>query len=353
MVTIAEILQNIFKLDQIQSEIIAAITIFSIAATVGWLSYYIFQRFFSRWAAKTETKIDDAILHNIKIVAIFSVIILGFYYSLSTLSFMVPYTDILYYVFGIFEILLIAFAITRVTNVLFDWYAFRNAKLQEKNVHLLFIMKKVVQIVVYIGALLAVLVVFKIDLSNVIVGLGVGGIAIALAIQSTLSDVFSAFSIYFDRPFEIGDFIMIGDHSGTVKSIGVKSTRIQLLQGEELVISNRELTETHLRNFRKLEKRRVLFNIGVTYDTPVGKLGKIPEIITKIIENVELAELDRVHFIEFGDFSLRFEIVYYVSVSDYVKYMDTQQKINFAIKEAFEKEGIEIAFPTQTIYMAK
>ncbi len=190
-------------------------------------------------------------------------------------------------------------------------------------------------------------------MSGVVVGLGVGGIAIALAVQNTLSDVFSAFSIYFDRPFEIGDFVVIGDQSGTVTNIGMKSTRIRLLQGEELVISNKELTSTQVRNFKKLEKRRINFKLGVTYDTPLEKLKKIPDIVRQIIEAQEFADLDRVHFYEFGDFSLKFEIIYYVLVADYNKYMDIQQAINFAIKGAFEKEGIEMAFPTQTIFLNK
>ena len=192
-----------------------------------------------------------------------------------------------------------------------------------------------------------------IDLSGVVVGLGVGGIAIALALQTVLSDVFSAFSIYFDKPFEIGDFIVVGDYSGTVKKIGIKSTRLQLLQGEELVISNRELTTASVRNFKKMKKRRIVFALGVTCDTPLEKLRKIPEVISKIIEKMELAELDRVHFKEIGDFSLNFEIVYYMKVRDYVEYLNTQEKINFAIIEALEREDIEMAFPTQTIYLNK
>ena len=167
---------------------------------------------------------------------------------------------------------------------------------------------------------------------------------------------FSAFSIYFDRPFEIGDFIIVGEYAGTVKKIGMKSTRVQLLQGEELVLSNSELTKTNIRNFKKMKKRRINFSFGVTYDTPLKKLKKIPDIIKDIInpEKIDFVDrLDRVHFKEFGDFSLKFDIVYYVKSDDYAKYMDTQQEINYAIKEVFEKEGIEMAFPTQTIFLNK
>ena len=145
-------------------------------------------------------------------------------------------------------------------------------------------------------------------------------------------------------------------YMGTVKKIGIKSTRIELLQGEELVVSNRELINKEIRNFKKMRRRRVSFTIGVTYDTPLEKLKKIPEIIKDIIDPEKLPyvdQLERVHFKEFGPYSLNFEIVYYLKTKDYIKYMDTQQEINFRIKEAFEKEGIEMAFPTQTIYLGK
>jgi len=220
--------------------------------------------------------------------------------------------------------------------------------------HLLFIFKKIIHAIIYIFALLFILAAFNIDLSGVVIGLGVGGIAIALALQNVLSDAFSAFSIYFDKPFEIGDYIVVGDHSGTVKKIGIKSTRVQLLQGEELVLSNSVLTSTSVRNFKKMEKRRITFSFGVTYATPTNKLRKIPGIIKDIVNSKKLQyidRLDRVHFTEFGDFSLNFQVIYYLKTKDYVKYRDTQQEINFAIKETFEKEGIEMAFPTQTIFI--
>ena len=205
-------------------------------------------------------------------------------------------------------------------------------------------------------AFFIILALLEIDLSGVALGGAVTAIVIGFALQSVLADAFSAFSIYFDRPFEIGDFIVVGDYSGTVIKIGMKSTRVQLLQGEELVLPNSELTKTSVRNFKKMKKRRITFSFGVTYDTPTKKLEKIPNIINNIIDPKKLEnvhKLDRVHFTEFGDFSLNFDIVYYMTSQDYVKYRDTQQSINLAIKEAFEKEGIEMAFPTQTINLNK
>jgi small-conductance mechanosensitive channel len=341
----------------IYGEILVAILIFSVFIIIGWLVYFIFSRYLTKFAERTKTKLDDEILKNIKTPIYLIVILLGAYYGSEAFSFLGPYSELLAKIFLVAEILLVTFIITRIVNILISWYSEKSAKDRKKvSEHLLFIFKKVIQAFIYICALLVILSVFKVDLSGIVLGLGVGGIAIALALQNILGDVFSAFSIYFDRPFEIGDFIVVDEYMGTVKKIGIKSTRIQLLQGEELVISNRQLTNASIRNFKRMRQRRIVFTIGVTYDTPVEKLKKIPDIVKDIINPKKLPDvekLERVHFKEFGDFSLNFEIVYYMKTRDYLKYMDTQQAINLAIKESFEKEGIEMAFPTQTIYLNK
>jgi small-conductance mechanosensitive channel len=221
------------------------------------------------------------------------------------------------------------------------------------NPNIIIIFRKISKIALWAVAFLVLLQNLGYDITALIAGLGIGGIAIAFALQNILSDIFSSFTIYFDKPFEVGDFIIIGKDMGTVKTIGIKSTRIQTLQGQELIVSNRELTGTRINNYKKMEKRRVVFSFGVVYGTSTEKLKKMPETIKNIIDNTELAELDRVHFIEFGEFSLKFEVVYFLSSSDYNKYMDTQQNINLKIKEQFEKEGIEFAFPTQTVFLNK
>ena len=191
------------------------------------------------------------------------------------------------------------------------------------------------------------------DITTLIASLGIGGVAIALAVQSILSDLFNSLSIYVDKPFTVGDFIIVGDHMGTVQKIGLKTTRIQALQGEEIVISNSELTSSRVRNFKQMQKRRIVFAFGVTYDTSTEKVKKIPEMVKNAIDPLEKAEYDRAHFKNFGDSSLDFEVVYYVLTGDYTEYMDIQQSINLRIMEEFEKEGIEMAFPTRTVHLVK
>jgi small-conductance mechanosensitive channel len=191
------------------------------------------------------------------------------------------------------------------------------------------------------------------NVNSLIAGLGIGGIAVALAVQNILGDLFSSFTLLLDKPFQVGDYIVIGADSGTVERIGMKTTRIKSLQGEELIVPNAELTGTRIQNFKKMTKRRVVFLIGITYETPHDKIKKVNDIVASIVNKSEHAELDRVHFKEFGDFSLNFEVVFYVNSSVYAVYMDTRQEINFALKEKFDKEGISFAYPTQTLFVEK
>jgi len=191
------------------------------------------------------------------------------------------------------------------------------------------------------------------EISTVVAGLGIGGIAVALGAQAILGDLFSYFVIFFDRPFEIGDFIIVDNLMGTIEHVGIKTTRVRSLGGEQLVFSNTDLTNSRIRNYKRMQKRRIVFKLGVTYQTTLDQLKEIPAIIKNVIGNVDDTVYDRAHFCSYGDFSLDFEIVYYVLSGDYNKYMDIQQDINFAIKAEFDKQEIEFAYPTQTLFMEK
>ncbi len=189
------------------------------------------------------------------------------------------------------------------------------------------------------------------DISAVVASLGIGGLAIAFAAQGILTDLFSYFSIVLDRPFALGDFIIVGDFIGTVEYIGIKTTRLKSLSGEEIVMANTDLTGSRIRNFKHMKRRRIVFSLGVLYETPKEKLEIIPALIQDIISAQEQVSFDRAHFASYGDFSLNYEIVYYVESSDYALYMDTQQKINLAIFEAFAQRNIEFAYPTNVTYV--
>lgn len=191
------------------------------------------------------------------------------------------------------------------------------------------------------------------DISALIASLGIGGIAIALAAQGVFQELFSYFSILLDRPVQIGDFIIVGDLIGSVEQIGIKTTRLRSLSGEEIILSNSDLTSSRIHNYKRMEERRIVFSIGVTYETRSEQLQAIPQYIQAIVDQTENTRFDRCHFSSYGDFSLNFETVYYMETSDYTAYMDAQQKINFAIKECFEAQDIEIAYPTEVHYLSQ
>jgi small-conductance mechanosensitive channel len=192
-----------------------------------------------------------------------------------------------------------------------------------------------------------------IDVTSLITGLGVGGIAVALAAQKVLGDLFASLSIMFDKPFVVGDFIIVDALMGTVERIGLKTTRVTSLSGEQLIFSNNDLLASRIKNYKRMRERRIVFSIGVTYQTPAEKLRLIPQIIKELIDADENARLDRSHFASYGDSSLNFETVYNVTAPDYNLYMDVQQRINLGLYERFEKEGIEFAYPTRTIFIEK
>lgn len=192
-----------------------------------------------------------------------------------------------------------------------------------------------------------------VDITALVAGLGVGGVAVALALQNVLGDLFASISILLDRPFEAGHFIIVGEHMGTVERVGLKTTRIKSLGGEELVFSNTDLLQSRVRNYTRMQERRIMFQFGVVYETPSAKLETLPELVRGIIETTPNTRFDRCHFKSYGDFALLFETVYYVLAPEYQAYMDAQHAINMAMFRVFEREGVTFAYPTQTVYLSK
>ncbi|MBM3357700.1 MAG: mechanosensitive ion channel family protein [Candidatus Rokubacteria bacterium] len=190
------------------------------------------------------------------------------------------------------------------------------------------------------------------NITGLVAGLGIGGIAVALAVQNILGDLFASLSIVLDKPFVVGDFIVVDSLRGTVERVGIKTTHVRSLDGEMLVFSNADLLKSRIRNFKRMLERRVLFRIGVIYQTPAEKVKSIPQWLREAVEAQQNARFDRAHFLEYGDSALVFEIVYYVRSPDYNVYMDTQQAINLAILDRFAREGVEFAYPTRTLHIS-
>ena len=322
----------------------------------GMLVLFIFKTYIlgrlKKWADKTNTNLDDLLIKAIE-KSLIPVVYFGiFYAALHTLNLSPDFKTGL----NIATTVIITFFVVR-TIISALGYALKSyakkSEDSEKREKQLRGISGLINLVIWFIALIFLLDNFGVKISAVVAGLGIGGIAIALAAQAVLGDLFSYFVIFFDRPFEIGDFIVVGDKRGAVEHIGLKTTRIRALGGEILIFSNTDLTNSRVHNFKKMERRRVVFSLGVTYQTSAQKLKIIPQLVKKIIDEQIDAEFDRGHFASYGDFSLNFEFVYYVVGADYNKYMDIQQSINLTIYEAFEKEGIEFAYPTQTLFVTK
>lgn len=208
-----------------------------------------------------------------------------------------------------------------------------------------------VRLLIWSIALLLIIDNLGYDVTALVAGLGISGIAVALALQNILSDLFASLSIVLDKPFVIGDFIIVGDLLGVVEKIGLKTTRVRSLSGEQLIFSNTDLLSSRIRNFKRMQERRVAFEFGVLYQTTPDQLEAIPPMVREIVESQEGARFDRAHFKSFGESSYDFEVVYYINTPDYNAYMDCQQAINLGICRGFAERRIEFAYPTRTIYM--
>lgn len=298
-----------------------------------------------RWSKRTTTPLDDYLI-RLGEKAILPLLYLGvFYLGISNLT-LHPIIDRVLDAIAltIGTILGIRFLIAIAEHSLrFYWMTYAKTPNLEQTLMSLI---PAIRAIVWTLGLIFLLDNLGFNISAVVTGLGIGGVAVALASKGFLEDLFSYFAILFDRPFEIGHLVGIGDLMGTVKTIGIKTTRLQSISGEELSISNKDLTNSRIKNYSRMNARRVLFQVGISYETPLEKLQEIPQTIRQIIESQELTTFDRAHFSSYGESKLLFEIVYFINSNDYKQYMDVQQHVNFELKRHFEGEQIEFCYPT-------
>lgn len=209
------------------------------------------------------------------------------------------------------------------------------------------------QLVAWVVLALLILDNLGVNVTALVAGLGIGGIAIALAVQNVLQDVFASISIMLDRPFEIGDTIFVDTMVGTVQHIGIKTTRVKSVDGEELVFANADLLKSRIRNMRRMQERRVVFVLRVSYATPVDVVEKLPGILAELVQQEPQVRLDRSHFRGFGESSLDMELAYFVTTPDYLAFMDIQQRFNLALLRRLQELDVSIAFPSRTLYIAQ
>ena len=206
---------------------------------------------------------------------------------------------------------------------------------------------------VWIVAVIVAIDNLGLNVTGLIAGLGIGGVAIALATQNILGDLFASLSIVVDKPFVLGDVIMVDTHVGFVEHIGLKTTRLRSINGEQLVFSNGDLLQSRIRNFKRMTERRGLARIGVTYQTPAETLARIPLLLRQAVEKQEGTRFDRAHFVEFAESSLQFELAYFFNGADYTAFLTVQEAVNLEIVRLFAAEKIEFAYPTRTLLMAR
>ncbi len=298
-----------------------------------------FLKRFEKWAAQSEAHFDNMIVRGTERFGLPILTFLIIYWAINYLT-LSPKAE---KVADVATAVVIAYFIIRLISAFIQNLISSSVRKQENGEVKV---KQIGGLMIIINMVIWVLgLVFLIDnlgynVTTILTGVGIGGIAIALAAQNIVGDLFNYFVIFFDKPFEVGDSVTVDDTNGTIEYIGLKTTRIRSLTGEQIIISNSDLTKSRVHNFKRQATRRIAFTLSVRYQTPAEKLRKIPGIIKEIIEASENTQFDRAHFAKFTEYGLTFEVVYFVTVPDYIRYMDVQQEINLKIMEAFKNEQI-------------
>ncbi len=304
-------------------------------------------------ARRTTNVVDDVVTSVLQKTHFYFLLAIGLYIAV----FIAPLTEsVARYITRIVFLVLMVQVISWGNHLISDWvrrYRERKLETDAAAVTTMQAVGFVARLVLYAVVLLVALENFGVDVTALVAGLGIGGIAIALALQNILGDLFASLSIVLDKPFVVGDFLIMEEYLGTVEQIGLKTTRIRSLSGEQIIFSNSDLLKSRIRNYKRMFERRIVFGFGVIYQTPVELLKEIPVVVREIIESLDDTRFDRAHFKEFGNSALNFEVVYYVLLPDYNVYMDRQQAINLALFERFAEMGVEFAYPTQMLYVAK
>ena len=319
---------------------------------IGAASRWLIKRL-EKLAGRTDNNFDDVIIYTLKKTRAALIIILSFYVGLQFITLSNSQESFLKNILLFFLLIMAGVWGSGLIGYLINSYVKRQVEDNAGTATTVSILGFLGKTALWAALFLVALDNFGIDITALVAGLGIGGIAVALAAQNVLADAFASIAIALDKPFAIGDFIIIDDYRGTVERIGLKTTRIRSLSGEQLIFSNTDLLSARIRNYKQMQERRILFEFGIIYQTSSDVLTEIPKMVQSLIDSEDNTRFDRAHFKSFGASSLDFEVVYYMRVPDYVSYMDTQQAINLALFKKFESEGIEFAYPTQTLFVTE
>ncbi len=336
--------------ENITEEYFFAISVFVIAAVVFKVIQWLILKRLAELAKRTKTDLDDTLIRIVKSLKPAFYYFVSFYVAVKFLTF----PDVANQIINGVLLAWVAYQAVTALHILIDYAIEKRARKEGAEGQNAFkFLSNFVKWALWIVAALMVLSNLGVNITSLVAGLGIGGVAVALALQNILGDLFSSFAIYLDKPFEVGDFIEAGESAGVVEKIGIKTTRIRSTTSEEIVISNKELTSARIKNYKRLKERRAVFTIGVTYETPIDKLRSIPKIVENVVKAEKNVKFDRVNFKTFADSSLNYDVSYYVQTTDYKEYRDTEEKIALNIIEKFQEEKIDFAYPTRTIYSLK
>ncbi len=342
-------MDKIFFQNSLSQWLYTGITIFALLLLVKLLALFINKKL-TFWTKRSTTKWDDYVVEAFKTFILPLLYIAVIYFPLKQLVLPELLHNIFHFAFisclTFFSIRFIAAAIRKLIYFYIDAQDDNESKRKQARGLII-----IINVIITIAGIVFLADNLGYNVTTLIAGMGIGGIAIALAAQNILGDLFCYFSIIFDKPFEIGDYVVIDDKSGTIEQIGIKTTRVRNLEGDQLVFSNADITGARLHNYKKMQQRRIVFSIGVVYGTSHQKLKEIPDLVKSIIAQEQRATFNRGHLKSMGDFSINFEFVYYIATADYNEYMDIQQDIYLHIYKIFEEQQIEFAFPTQTLFV--
>jgi small-conductance mechanosensitive channel len=338
MYSLGDLLERKYFNNSVREYIVAASVLL-----VGLLLIAIFKRLIlrtiARIVAKSESTLDDLIFADVKrfIMPIVGTAVI--YWSINTLALSPKADKFLTVTVSVVIAFFIIRLISSVIQIILTSYVSKQENGKEKIKQVAGIMI-IINIVVWILGCIFLFDNLGYDVSTILTGVGIGGIAIALAAQNIIGDLFNYFVIFFDKPFEVGDAINVDDKNGTIEYIGLKTTRLRSLSGEQIVIANSDLTKSRVHNFKRQENRRIEYSFSVLYRTPVSKLKKIPGIIKAIIDRTPNTRFDRAHVAKLSEFGLTITVVFFVTVPDFLTYMNALEQINLQIIEAFQTEGI-------------
>ena len=348
-----DFLETIYYDNTIQAYLAAAtvaVVVFIVATSVRAIAL----SKLTKLVRATHTKIDDLALFLVRKAKFWVILVLSIYAGTLVLELALDQQRIISIVtVAAFSIQVGLWASGAIIFLLGDFRKRKEDEGDTSSLGAIMMIAVVARMLVWILIGLVIVDNLGVDVTALVAGLGIGGLAIALAVKNVLSDLLSSVSIMLDKPFEVGDFIVIGDLSGKVENIGIRSTRLRAPSGEQLVFGNDDLLNSRIRNMKRRSDRRAVIELGLGYATPAAKIEAAPALVKNIIESQESTRFDRAHIRSLGDSAIILEAVYYMTDLDFALFMDTQQNINLEILQACEREGIEIAFPTQTVYVRK